>query len=172
VAEQLGRRLAQQGIGVVYGAGGAGVMALSDAVLAANGELIGVIPQALMNREQGRRDLPDLRVVGSMHERKALMHELADAYLILPRRVGHLEELLEVATRAQLGLHRRPIVVLDVEDYYRPLMALLDHSVAEGFMTHRHRSLLRRARTIEDALRLLRAPAPEPAGGRSDVPAT
>jgi uncharacterized protein (TIGR00730 family) len=171
MAEQLGRRLAQEKIGVVYGAGGVGVMgALSDAVLDAGGELIGVIPRALMDRERGRPDLPDLRVVGSMHERKALMHELADAYLVLPGGLGTLEELLEVTTWAQLGLHRKPIVVLDIEGYYRPLMALLDHGVAEGFVTHRARSLLRQAPTIEAALRLLRVPMPEPAGEWLDGP--
>lgn len=157
IAEQLGRRLAQEKIGVVYGAGGVGVMgALSDAVLDEGGELIGVIPQALMDREQGRRDLPDLRVVESMHERKALMHELADAYLVLPGGLGTFEELLEVTTWAQLGLHRKPIVVLDVEGYYRPLMALLDHGVTEGFMTRRDRALLTEAPTIGHAVRLLR----------------
>lgn len=133
--------------------------ALSDAVLNEGGEITGVIPQELLDREQGRRDLSDLRVVASMHERKALMHALVDAYLVLPGGLGTFEELLEVTTWAQLGLHSKPIVVCDVEGFYQPLLALLDHGVTEGFLTQNDHSLLRYTSTIEAAWQLLQTPA-------------
>lgn len=156
IADDLGRRLARENTGVVYGAGGAGVMgALADAVLDEGGELIGVIPQDLMLRERGRTDLEDLRVVGSMHERKALMHELSNAYVVLPGGLGTLEEFFEVVTWAQLRLHDKRIVLLDVDNYYKPLVSLLDHAVAEGFMTDRDRRLVRIAQTVDEAIQLL-----------------
>jgi uncharacterized protein (TIGR00730 family) len=142
-AERFARLLAERGIGLVYGGGGVGLMGvLADTVLAAGGEAIGVIPQALMDREIGHPDLTELRVVGSMHERKALMAELADGFVAVPGGIGTLEELIEVYTWSQLGLHRKPMGVLDVRGYYAPLAALLDNAVQEGFLRPAHRSAL------------------------------
>jgi uncharacterized protein (TIGR00730 family) len=143
VAHELGTALATRRLGLVFGAGGVGVMgAISDAVLAAGGEAVGVIPQSLMDREYGRTDLSDLRIVSSMHERKALMHELSAAFVVLPGGLGTFEEFFEVLTWAQLGLHDKPIVVLDVDDYYRPLIELLDHARSSGFLTAADRELV------------------------------
>jgi uncharacterized protein (TIGR00730 family) len=143
IAAELGDALAEHKLGLVFGAGGVGIMgAVSDAVLAAGGEAIGVIPQSLMDREHGRRDLADLRVVATMHERKALMHELSAAFVVLPGGLGTFEEFFEVLTWAQLGLHRKPILVLDVDGYYGPLVELLDHALASGFMREADRKLV------------------------------
>ncbi len=128
---------------MVYGGGGVGLMGkLADAVLAAGGEITGVIPRALVDREIGHRGVADLRVVDSMHERKALMADLADAFVALPGGVGTLEELIEVFTWSQLGLHRKPCALLDVESYYEGLTAFLDHAVEERFLTQEYRATL------------------------------
>jgi uncharacterized protein (TIGR00730 family) len=156
-ARKLGTALAQAGVGLVYGAGGVGVMgALSDAALAAGGEVIGVIPESLMAREFGRTDLKDLRVVASMHERKQLMHDLSDGFVALPGGLGTLEELFEAVTWTQLGLHDKPVVLLNVDGYYDPLIALLDHGVDQGFMSAHDRTLLRCASDVHEALGLAR----------------
>jgi uncharacterized protein (TIGR00730 family) len=115
---------------------------VADAVLAAGGEAIGVIPEALMAREVGHRGLTELRVVGSMHERKLAMADLSDGFLALPGGVGTFEELIEITTWLQLGLHRKPVGVLDVEGFYQPLLALLDHAEAEGFLRPQHRAMV------------------------------
>jgi len=142
-AEQLARLLAADGIGVVYGGGGVGLMGrLADAMLDAGGEIIGVIPRALVEREIGHPRVSDLRVVGSMHERKALMAELADAFVALPGGLGTLEELFEVYTWAQLGLHRKACGLLDVDGYYGGVASFLDHAVAERFVREQHRRML------------------------------
>jgi adenylosuccinate synthase len=153
LAAELGQACARGGVGVVYGAGGAGVMgALSDAVLAARGEIIGVIPQALMDREYGREDLSELRVVASMHERKALMHQLGHACIALPGGYGTFEELFETITWTQLGLHHKPVVLLDNTGYFDPLIKLMDHALAEGFISEDDRSMVHRATTVDEAL--------------------
>jgi uncharacterized protein (TIGR00730 family) len=142
-ARRLGQLMAEQGIGLVYGGGRVGLMGkLADAVLAAGGEVIGVIPSALMAREVGHTGLKDLRVVGSMHERKALMVELADGFVALPGGIGTMDELFEVWTWAQLGSHRKPCGMLDVAGYYAPLLGFLDHMVAQGFLRTEHRRML------------------------------
>jgi uncharacterized protein (TIGR00730 family) len=142
-AGDVGRLLAARGLGVVYGGGNVGLMGeLADAAMRAGGEVVGVIPRALLQREVGHRGVTDLRVVGSMHERKALMAQLADAFLALPGGIGTLEELVEVFTWAQLGLHRKPIGVLDVAGFYGPLVAFLDHAVDERFLRAEHRATL------------------------------
>ncbi|MEA2312316.1 MAG: hypothetical protein QOE28_2284 [Solirubrobacteraceae bacterium] len=152
-ATELGELLAARGIGVVYGGGRVGLMGtLADAALAAGGEVIGVIPQDLMDREVGHRGLTDLRIVGSMHERKALMAELSDAFVALPGGIGTLEELIEVYTWSQLGLHRKPIGVLDVAGYYAPLVTLLDRAVQERFLRESHRAALHFATTPAELL--------------------
>jgi uncharacterized protein (TIGR00730 family) len=141
--EELAALLVAEGIGVVYGGGVVGLMGkLADAVLAEGGEVTGVIPRALMDREIGHRGVEDMRVVASMHERKALMAELADAFIALPGGIGTLEELIEVFTWSQLGLHQKPCGLLDVEGYYEGLVAFLDHAVDERFLHAAHRSTL------------------------------
>ncbi len=134
-AKSLARYLAANKITVVYGGGNVGLMGtLADATLEAGGEVIGVIPQALVNREVSHTRIPDLRVVGSMHERKAMMAELSDAFIAMPGGFGTFEEFCEVLTWTQLGLHRKPCGLLNVEGYYDPLLALFDHAVAEQFV--------------------------------------
>lgn len=151
----LGAALARSGVGLVYGAGGVGVMgALSDAAIAAGGEVIGVIPESLMAREFGRTDLKDLRVVGSMHERKQLMHDLSDGFIALPGGLGTLEELFEAVTWTQLGLHDKPVVLLNVDGYYDPLAELLDHALAQGFIGRADRSLMQITTDVDHAIRL------------------
>jgi uncharacterized protein (TIGR00730 family) len=141
--EELARLLTAEGIGVVYGGGGVGLMGkLADAVLAHGGEITGVIPRALVDREIEHRQVEDMRVVESMHERKALMAELADAFVALPGGIGTLEELVEVFTWSQLGLHRKPCGLLDVEGYYQRLADFLDHAVQERFLLEQHRATL------------------------------
>jgi uncharacterized protein (TIGR00730 family) len=141
--EELATLLVADGIGVVYGGGGVGLMGkLADAVLAQGGEITGVIPHALVDREIGHSGVHDMRTVGSMHERKALMAELSDAFVALPGGIGTLEELVEVFTWSQLGLHRKPCGLLDVEGYYEELAAFLDHAVRERFLREEHRSTL------------------------------
>lgn len=142
-AEELAGLLAGEGIGLVYGGGGVGLMGrLADAMLAGGGEAIGVIPRALVAREIGHTGLSELRVVGSMHERKALMAELSDAFVALPGGLGTLEELFEVYTWSQLGLHRKPCALLDVEGYYADLAGFLAHAVEERFLREEHRAML------------------------------
>jgi uncharacterized protein (TIGR00730 family) len=152
-AAELARLLASRGIGVVYGGGRVGLMGtVADTALAAGGEVIGVIPQDLVDREIGHAGLTELHVVGSMHERKALMAELSDAFIALPGGAGTLEELIEVYTWSQLGLHDKPMGVLNVLGYYDGLAALLDHAVEEGFVRPQHRAALHSAATPAELL--------------------
>jgi uncharacterized protein (TIGR00730 family) len=139
----LARLLASSDIRVVYGGGHVGLMGiLADAAMEAGGEVIGVMPQALVDREIGHTGLSDLRVVGSMHERKALMADLADAFIALPGGVGTLEELVEVYTWSQLGIHSKPLGVLNVNGYYDKLGAFLDEAVEQRFLRPQHREAL------------------------------
>jgi uncharacterized protein (TIGR00730 family) len=157
-AEAVGRGLAQRGVRVVYGGARVGMMgALADAARSAGGEVVGVMPQAMFDREIGHTGLDDLRVVGSMHERKALMAELSDAFIALPGGVGTLEELFEVYTWAQLGIHEKPLGLLDVAGYYRPLVGFLDHAVREHFVRPSTRSLLAVGDHLDDLLAALEA---------------
>jgi uncharacterized protein (TIGR00730 family) len=135
---------------------------IADATLEAGGEVVGVIPQALVDREIAHTGLSELRVVGSMHERKAMMADLADGFIALPGGMGTLEELFEVYTWTQLGLHSKPLGVLDVRGYYAQLAAFLDHAVAERFVTAEHREMLvveERAEAMIEAFRRWRPPA-------------
>jgi uncharacterized protein (TIGR00730 family) len=134
-ARALGAALAARGLGLVYGGGRVGLMgAVADATLAAGGEVVGVIPQELVDRELAHGGLTELRVVGSLHERKALMAELADAFVALPGGFGTLDELLEQLTWSQLGLHSKPVGLFDVDAYWRPLIELARHATEEGFV--------------------------------------
>ena len=134
-AEPVGRSLARRGLGLVYGGGGIGLMrVVADAVLDHGGSVIGVIPHGLAAREVAHRGVSEMRVVPSMHARKALMAELADAFLTLPGGFGTFEELFESVTWAQLGIHRKPLGLLNVAGYFDPLVQLVEHAVAEGFV--------------------------------------
>ena len=142
-AQALGETLARAGIGVVYGGASVGLMgAVADGALAAGGEVIGVLPRSLSARELAHPRLTQLHVVGSMHERKAMMAELADAFVALPGGIGTFEELFEIWTWAQLGYHRKPVALLDVDGYYDGLLAFLDGAVREGFVKPAHRAAL------------------------------
>jgi len=142
LAGAVGTGLARRGLGIVYGGGRVGLMgAVADAALAAGGEVIGVIPRRLVDRELAHPGLTELRVVGSLHERKATMAELADGFICLPGGLGTLEELAEVASWAQLDLHAKPIGLLG-GDYWTPLLAWLDRAVDQGFILPEHRLLV------------------------------
>lgn len=142
-AKKLGAALARRGLELVYGGGTVGLMGtVANAALAAGGRVIGVIPKALQLRELAHVKLSSLHVTGSMHERKAKMAELSQGFIALPGGLGTLEEFAEIVTWAQLGIHARPCGLLDVKGYYRPLVALLDHSVKEGFVSPLHRQLI------------------------------
>jgi uncharacterized protein (TIGR00730 family) len=160
-AAEFGRLLVAEGIGVVYGGGAVGLMGVvADAVLAEDGEIIGVIPQSLVDREIGHPGVPDMRVVGSMHERKALMAELSDAFVALPGGLGTLEELFEVYTWAQLGLHSKPCGLLDVDGYYAGIAEFLAHAVEERFLAEQHLALLMVERDPRELLDRVREYAP------------
>jgi len=163
-AERLGRHLAEAGIGLVYGGASVGLMGrLADAALAAGGEVIGVIPRAMVDLEVAHHGLADLRVVGSMHERKALMADLADGFVALPGGLGTLDELFEILTWGQLGLHHKPIGLLDVDGYFAPLLTFLDAAVAARFVADEHRRMLLMAESpaaLLEAFRAYRPPAP------------
>lgn len=142
-ATELGRLLACEGMRLVYGGACVGVMGrVADAVLEGGGQVIGVIPQGLMERDLAHQGLTQLHVVATMHERKAMMAELSDAFIALPGGIGTFEELFEILTWAQLGIHHKPCGLLNVAGYYDQLLAFLDHSVREGFLASEHRSLL------------------------------
>ena len=157
-AGAMAAALVQSGIDLVYGGGRVGLMGVvADAVLAAGGEVIGVIPDHMSDREIAHFGLTDLRIVGSMHERKALMYELSDGFVALPGGLGTLEELFEITTWSQLGLHAKPTGLLDVAGFYTPLVGFLDQLVTEGFVDERHRRLLRVAADPAGLLELLAA---------------
>ena len=146
-AEAVGRTLAKQGIGLVYGAGNIGLMgAVADACLAAGGEVIGIIPQALMGKEVAGRPvdhqtLTRIEVVDSMHTRKARMAELSDGFIALPGGFGTFEELCEILTWSQLGFHTKPVGLLNVAGFYDPLLALFDRAVTDGFLREQNRAM-------------------------------
>jgi len=142
-AAELGRLLAARRLGLVYGGGNVGLMGvLADSVIEAGGEAIGVIPEAMMKWEVGHPRLTRLHVVASMHERKAMMAELADAFIALPGGIGTMDETFEIWTWAQLGIHAKPLGFLDVGGFYRTLHDFLDHMTAEGFLKPRHRAMV------------------------------
>jgi len=142
-AAELGRLIASQGLELVYGGGNVGLMGVvADAALAAGGKVIGVIPEALMQWELGHPALSELRVVASMHERKAMMADLADGFIALPGGIGTLEELFEIWTWAQLGLHSKPLGILDSAGYYDHLHHFLDRMTTDGFVKSRHRDMV------------------------------
>lgn len=162
-ATALGSLLGRSSIGLVFGGGHVGSMGVvADAALAAGGEVIGVIPQQLVDRELAHTGLTTLHVVADMHERKAMMARLSDGFIAMPGGAGTLEELFEVWTWAQLGLHDKPLGLLDVDGFYEPLVVMLDHMVGEGFLAAHHRDMV--ARESDPAVLLDRLAAYEPPG--------
>jgi uncharacterized protein (TIGR00730 family) len=152
-AEALAAAMTQRRLGLVYGGGNVGLMGkIADAMLKSGGEVIGVIPQSLVAREVAHRGLTELRVVDTMHQRKAMMSELSDAFIAMPGGFGTLEEFFEILTWSQLGLHRKPSGLLNVSGYYDRLLGMLDHAVTERFVRPSHREL---AIADTDADRLL-----------------
>jgi hypothetical protein len=142
-ARELGLALVTRGLGLVYGGARIGLMgAVADAVLAGGGEVIGVIPAALVAKEVAHEGLTELRVVSSMHERKAQMADLADGFVALPGGLGTLEELFEVLTWAQLGLHRKPCGLLNTQGYFDGVLAMVEHAITEGFVRREHGRLI------------------------------
>ena len=145
-AEALGQELAARRIGVVYGGASVGLMGvLADAVLAGGGEVIGVMPEAMVKRELAHRNLTRLHIVATMHERKALMADLSDGFIALPGGPGTLDEFFEAWTWGQLGLHRNPIGLLDTDGYFDHLLAFTDEMVAAGFLRPDHRAMVHAA---------------------------
>ena len=141
-AREMAVELARRRLGVVYGGGGIGLMGvLADAMLELGGEVIGVIPRPLASKELAHTGLTEMRVVDSMHERKALMASLADGFVAMPGGLGTFEETLEILTWSQLGIHRKPIGLLNVEGYYDSLLAMIAHAVEEGFVPREYRAL-------------------------------
>ena len=150
-AKALGTLLGERKIRLVYGGASVGLMgAVADAALAAGGEVVGVIPQLLFNKEVAHKNLTDLRVVKSMHERKALMADLSDAFIAMPGGFGTFEEFCEILTWNQIGLHKKPMGLLDTRSYYRPLIELFDHGVIEGFISAENRAVVQVAKSPVD----------------------
>lgn len=160
-ARDLGALLAAREIDLVYGGAQVGLMGqIADACLDAGGRVVGVIPRGLFSREVPHQRLTELHEVGSMHERKGLMYELSDAFVTLPGGMGTIDELAEVATWGQLGLHAKPVVLLDVAGFWGPFVTLLDGMVEAGFLSAANRGLIQVATTPEDALDRLAATQP------------
>jgi uncharacterized protein (TIGR00730 family) len=142
-ARRVGRELVERGYGLVYGGGNVGLMTVvADAVLEFHGHVTGVIPEALVEKEVVHRGLSELRIVQSMHERKAVMAELSDGFVALPGGIGTMEEFFEVLSWAQLGLHDKPCGLLNVCGYYQPIVQFLDYAVDQDFLKPKHRALL------------------------------
>ena len=174
-ARGFGAALAARGLGLVYGGGRVGLMgAVADGALAAGGEVIGVIPQELVDRELAHDGVTELRVVGSLHERKALMAELSDAFVALPGGFGTLDELMEQLTWSQLGLHDKPVALFDVEGYWRPLIELARHATEEGFVRESDLASIAVGGDAEGILdrleRMTREPRPRPKWSRPPEP--
>ncbi len=161
-AAAIGKGAAERGLALVFGGGHVGLMGrMADAALAAGGEVQGVIPMALFDRELGHRGVTALHRVGSMHERKQKMFDLSDAFVALPGGIGTLDETVEVLTWKQLGFHDKPIVLLDLDGYWRPFLALIDHAIGHGFAPRATADLFATAPTVDAVFETLaRAPAP------------
>ena len=174
-AEILGRSLASSGWGLVYGGANVGLMgAVANAALAVDGEVIGVIPEALVSREIAHPGLTELHIVKSMHERKALMASLADAFIALPGGYGTLDEFLEILTWAQLRIHQKPCVLINLDGYYDQLIAFLDHAVNRGFLKPEYRLMMQVVRSAGEALSLIQkqvdiSTSSTPPGGDSEL---
>jgi uncharacterized protein (TIGR00730 family) len=169
-AHALTRLLARRGMGLVYGGGNIGLMGeLADSMLQAGGEVIGVIPRALMEKEVGHQGLTALHIVETMHQRKALMNEFSDAFIALPGGFGTLDEFFEILTWSQLGIHGKPCGLLNVAGYYDSLLAMLDHAVAEKFLRPTHRGLVIAEADVDALLRRLAEFMPPTTGKWTDA---
>ena len=172
-AERVGALLAERGIGLVYGGGTVGLMGvIADAVCAAGGEVIGVIPEALRAREHDHQGITELHVVKTMHERKAMMAKFADGFICLPGGIGTLEEIFEAWCWSQLGYHQKPCGLLNVNDFYTPMSSFIDSIVDEGFLQPRHRAMLlieNEPEVLLDRMAAYLAPPTEHWLGDSDV---
>lgn len=154
-AKELGHALAFSGVELVYGGGRVGLMGVvADAVLEKGGTVIGVIPQMLMDLEQGHPGIQDLRIVNDMHERKATMATLADAFIALPGGFGTLEELFEVLTWSQIGYHQKPVAILDVDQYYHHLGKFIEHAMVSGLLNPQYGKLFQVTHSAQEALKL------------------
>lgn len=155
MAKELGRRIAAAGIGLVYGGATVGLMGvLADAAIGGGAEVIGVMPEVLMGREIAHPGIAHFHVVKTMHERKALMYEHADAFIALPGGYGTLDEFIEIVTWAQLKIHQKPCILLNINGYYDGFLAFLDHGVAQGFIKPENRKIIQLASNPEAALRI------------------
>ena len=162
-AQSLGKILVKRNLGLVYGGGNVGLMGvIADAVLAEGGEVIGVIPQSLADREVAHQNLTKMHIVNSMHERKALMADLSDGFIALPGGMGTFDEFCEILTWAQLGIHQKPCGILNVENYFTPLLKMFDHATDEGFLRDTHRDLVIEATKPEILLDLFKTYQPQP----------
>ena len=152
-AKELGQRIAAAGLGLVFGGATVGLMGvLADAAIAGGAEVIGVMPEVLMDREIANRSITHFHVVKTMHERKALMYDHADAFIVLPGGYGTLDEFMEIVTWAQLKIHQKPCILLNINGYYDSFLAFLDHAVAQGFIKPENRRLIQVADDAEAAL--------------------
>ena len=155
-ARELGRGMAERQYGIVYGGASVGTMgALADAALAAGGKVVGVIPGVIIDLEIAHRDLTELHIVGTMHERKALMASRADAFIALPGGYGTLDEFIEILTWAQLRIHSKPCVMVNVGGYYDPLLAFFNRAVEDGLIKPVNRALIQVARDVSEALEIV-----------------
>jgi len=155
-ARDLGRKIAEAGLGLVYGGASVGLMgAVADAAITAGGEVIGVIPDIIMEREIGHTGLTELHIVRTMHERKALMADKSDAFVALPGGFGTLEEFIEIVTWAQLRIHRKPCVLLNLNSYYDGLLAFFDHAVEQGLIKVENRDLIKMAHNANEVLEII-----------------
>ncbi len=161
-ARHLGLACANRGIGLVYGGGSVGLMGIAaDAAMEAGGEVIGVITEQLVRAEVAHRGLTRLEVVETMHARKARLSELADGFIVLPGGFGTVDECAEMLTWNQLGLVSKPVVLLDIDGFWAPLLAWMDRAVDAGFVRPSHRMLAQRARTVDEAIAIVSSPAAE-----------
>lgn len=161
-ARHFGAACANRGIGLVYGGGSVGLMGVAaDAAIEAGGEVVGVITEQLVGAEVAHRGLSRLEVVASMHERKARMSELADGFVVLPGGFGTVDEFAEMLTWNQLGIITKPVVLLDINGFWEPLLAWVDRAVEAGFLRPSHRMLAQRARTVDEAIAIASSPAPD-----------
>ena len=152
-AKELGQRIAAAGLGLVFGGATVGLMGvLADAAIAGGAEVIGVMPEVLMDREIANRGITHFHVVKTMHERKALMYDHADAFIVLPGGYGTLDEFMEIVTWAQLKIHQKPCILLNINGYYDSFLAFLDHAVAQGFIQPENRRLIQVAKDTSSAL--------------------
>jgi uncharacterized protein (TIGR00730 family) len=167
-ATEFGRHIAERGYGLVYGGATVGAMgAVADAALAAGGEVVGVIPEVIREREIDHKELTEQHVVGTMHERKAMLAARADAFVALPGGYGTMDEFIEIVTWAQLKIHAKPCVLVNISGFYDPLLAFFDHSVREGFIQPENRSLIQVAGNPRDALCIVE----ETWRARAEIPA-